>query len=330
MANETSNNTKLGVFVLAGLIALIATFYMIGKNHNLFAGSFELRTRFPNLNGLIVGNNVLFAGIQGGTVKSIRLINDTSIEVTMTIDDKVSPFIHKNALAAIGTDGLMGNKVVNISAVKTQSPLVQSGDMLATKKMLNTEEMLQTLSKTNSNIALISEGLKTTVLRINESSVWGVLNDKDVGISLKTSLNNIVKATGNANQITLAINHMVIQAKNGKGTLGVLLADTVTGSELKQAISQVKAAGANSKQMTAGLNTLVQNLNKDLASGDGPLHMLLKDTAVSNDLKKSMENIQKGTDSFNQDMEALKHNFLFKGYFKNLEKEKLKQQTKKK
>lgn len=114
MAKQGENNIKLGVFVLAGLIVMIFAFYMIGANTSMFGGSFKLKARFSNLNGLVEGNNVLFSGIQAGTVKSIDIINDTTIEVTMLIDSKVHGFIHNNAEAAIGTEGLMGNKVVNI------------------------------------------------------------------------------------------------------------------------------------------------------------------------------------------------------------------------
>jgi phospholipid/cholesterol/gamma-HCH transport system substrate-binding protein len=321
MTNQGENNTKLGVFVLAGLIVLILSFYMIGKNHNMFGSNFELRARFKNLSGLVEGNNVLFAGIQGGTVKKIDIISDTSIEVTMTIDNKVKTYIHKNALASIGTDGLMGNKVVNILPGDINSPIVENHDLLNAQKMISTEDMLQTLSKTNSNIAEISEGLKTTVLRINNSSVWGVLNDKSLGLSLKSSLSNINTATANANRITRSINDMVTQTQHGKGTLGTLLTDTTSANNLKDAIAKIKSAGDNANKMTANLNTMVQGINKDLANGKGSLNTLLRDSVMAKNLKATMDNVQKGTDAFNQNMEALKHNFLFRGYFRRLEKE---------
>ena len=82
MANKGANNIKLGVFVLAGLLVLMASFYMIGKNRNIFGSGFELKVRFNNLNGLMEGNNVLFSGIQAGTVKNITMIKDSLIEVT--------------------------------------------------------------------------------------------------------------------------------------------------------------------------------------------------------------------------------------------------------
>ena len=328
MASQGENNTRLGLFVLSGLIVLILSFYMIGKNHNVFGSSFELKARFSNLNGLVEGNNVLFAGIQAGTVKSITLIADTSIEVTMVIDNKVRLYIHKNALASIGTDGLMGNKVVNILPGNISSPIVENHDLLRAQKMLSTEEMLQTLSKTNNNIAGISEALKITVLRINNSTIWSVLNDKSLGLSFRSSLNNINRATANANKITLSINDLVNRAQNGRGTLGALLTDTISAGNLKDAIAKIKSASDNANRMTANLEDMVQDIDKNIVNGKGAIHTLLRDSVMAANLKASIDNIQKGTDAFNQNMEALKHNFLFRGYFKYLENQKEKEKAK--
>lgn len=325
MAKQGENNTKLGVFVLAGLLVLILSFYMIGKNHNMFGSDFKLKVRFTNLNGLMEGNNVLFSGIQAGTVKNIDLLNDTTIEVTLMIDNKVRTYIHKNAIASIGTEGLMGNKIVNITPVKAQSPKVEAGDLLAAQKMINTDEMLQTLSKTNNNIAIISEAIKGTVLRIDSSALLALLNDKNIGVSLKSSLKNINQTTANANNMARGLNEIVAQMQKGKGAAGILLTDTSFAGNLKEAMVKIRSASDNANQMTAQLNNMVREIKLDIANGKGPLNVLLKDSVMARDFSRSMNNIQKGTDSFNQDMEALKHNFLFSGYFKKLEKQKKKE-----
>jgi len=327
MANQEGNNIKLGVFVLAGLFVLIFAFYMIGKNQNMFGSNFELKTRFYDLNGLTEGNNVLFSGIQAGTVKNLKIINDTTIEVTLLVDNKIRTYIHKNAIVSIGTEGLMGNKIVNISPGKGVSPVVDEGDLLAAQKNISTDEMLQTLSKTNNNVAIISEALKGTVLRVNGSALLNLLNDKSIGEKLKYSLENISKATANANEITQSLNKIVAQIKNGKGTAGVLLSDTAFAGNLKEAMLKVRSASDNANQMTIQLNNMVKEIKQELNDGKGPLNTLLKDSVMTKNLSRSMENIQKGTDNFNQDMEALKHNFLFSGYFKKLEKEKKQQQA---
>ena len=326
MAKQGENNIKLGVFVFAGMLALIFSFYLIGKNHNLFGSDFELKVRFSNLNGLMEGDNVLFSGIQAGTVKSFNMINDTSIEVTLMIDNKIKDYIPKNAVASIGTEGLMGNKIVNILPVKRTAVKVHEGDLLPAQKMLNTDEMLQTLSKTNNNLAVISEGIKGVVLRINSSDIMTLLNDKRIGASLRSSLENIDKTTANAKVMSYNLNDIVAQIRKGKGAAGALLTDTGFAGNLKEALAKIKSASDNADKLTVQLNTLVNNINQDLTDGKGAAHSLLQDSVIANNFKKSMDNIEKGTDSFSQDMEALKHNFLLRGYFKNLEKQQKKEQ----
>src|ERR1700761_401549 len=130
MTNYGENNIKLALLVSAGLLVLILSFYVIGKGHNMFGSGFVLKARVSQLDGLAEGNNVLFSGIQAGTVKSISIINDTTIEVVLLIDNKVKSYIHENALATIGSEGLMGNKMINIMPIKGNSPIVKNGDLL--------------------------------------------------------------------------------------------------------------------------------------------------------------------------------------------------------
>src|SRR5579871_5679600 len=99
MSATTSGNIKLGLLVLTGLGLLISTLYIIGKNEDIFGSHFELRARFANANGLMAGNNIRFSGIQAGTVKSIRVIDDTTIEATLLIDNALQPYINANAEA---------------------------------------------------------------------------------------------------------------------------------------------------------------------------------------------------------------------------------------
>lgn len=320
MAKTGENNIKLGVFVIAGLIVMMVSFYMIGNNTNMFSSSFKLKARFSNLGGLMEGNNVLFSGIHAGTVKNIKIINDTTIEVAMLIDSKVKSFIHNNAEASIGTEGLMGNKVVNIQPVKINSPLVKNGDLLVAQKLTSIDAMLQTLSKTNNNIATISEALKTTVLRLDTSAILNVLNDKDIVISLKSSLKNINNASSNTSELTNGLKNMVIKIKQGKGALGVLLNDKGLSDNLKTALVNLRSASDNADKMTDKLDNIAVNMNKDLLYGKGPLHTLFRDSLISRKLSSSMTNVQKGTEGFNQFVKALEHNFLVRGYFRRKEK----------
>src|SRR5690349_3412806 len=132
MKNKTLDNTKLGLFVLLGLAFLIFSLYMIGRNRNMFGSTFTLKANFHNTNGLLVGNNVRYSGIDVGTVTRIRIVSDTSVLVTMIIDKSVKRFIKQNSIATIGTEGLMGNKLININGQSDKANPVEDGSMIET------------------------------------------------------------------------------------------------------------------------------------------------------------------------------------------------------
>jgi phospholipid/cholesterol/gamma-HCH transport system substrate-binding protein len=325
MTKRVISNVKLGVFVLGGLLFLVLLLYMIGKNRSLFGSTYVLKARFENVQGLVAGNNVRFSGIQAGTVKRVKILSDTVIEVTMIIETKMKDIIRKNAVVSIGTDGLVGNKVVNIVPAGEPGALAEEDDVLATKKSVNTDEMLQTLYKTNNDIAVIADNLKTTVQQINNSSaLWALLNDKSIPQDLRISLTNIRLATGKAGNMANDLHDIVMDVKGGKGSLGAILTDTSFAYNLNEAIQKIKTVGDEADSLAGEINKVVADIRHDVNNGKGSVNALLKDSMMALKLNASLDNIQKGTDGFNQNMEALKHNFLFRGYFKKQEKQKRK------
>ena len=323
MTNRTTNNIKLGAFVLAGLLLLITGLYMIGKDSNLFGHNFELKARFDNVQGLTAGNNVRYAGIQVGTVKRVKILSDTVIEITMLVEEKMKPFIHKTDKVSISTDGLMGNKLINILPSKDNSPLAQESDILPAKRVSGTEEMMQTLDQTNNNLAVISENIKRTAMRINQSNAfWKILESPDLANNLALSAANIRNATEHADNMVMNIDAIIADTRNGKGSLGAILTDTSMVHDLTTAINSIKKVGEDASNLAGELSTLTQTIKTDISGGKGPAHFLLKDTALVISLNNSMNSIEQGTAAFNENMEALKHNFLLRGYFKKQEKKK--------
>jgi phospholipid/cholesterol/gamma-HCH transport system substrate-binding protein len=326
MDNQGKNSIRLGAFVLAGFLVLVIFLSKVGKDHHLFGADFELKTRVSRVNGLIEDGNVRFSGIQAGTVKSIKIVNDTTFEIVFDVDDKVKPFILKNAVTSIGTDGLMGNKILNITPVSGISQPVSDGDLLAAQKVTSIDQMMSTLSKTNVNVALISEIVKRDLLKLDSSNLLKILNSGSLADNINSSVVNIRSATDNARRLTDAMNEMVSQTKQGRGTLGMLLTDTGFEAKLKQCLFKIESAGDHVNQTSIRLNTMITNLDHDLTDGRGSISILLKDSLVAKNIAETISNIKKGTYDFDQNMEALKHNFLFRGYFKNQEKQQAKQQ----
>jgi phospholipid/cholesterol/gamma-HCH transport system substrate-binding protein len=325
MAKKTVNIIKLGVFVTSGLLFLILLLYMIGKNRNLFGPSFILKAQFDNVQGLVPGNNVRYSGIEIGTVKKINILNDTVMEVVLVVDEKMKKIIRNNAIVTIGSDGLMGNKVINIAPARTPAPLVAENEVLFTHKPVGTDEILQTLSKTNQDVAVIAAQLRSTVLRINNSTaLWRILNDEALPLQLHQSAANVQLATARAAALTNDLQTIVSGVKNGKGSVGAVLTDTSFATNLNEAITKIKLVGDRADELAVALNEVMADVKQEVQNGKGTVNALLKDSVMVVKINASLDNIQKGTDGFNQNMEALKHNFLLRGYFRKQEKQKLK------
>lgn len=325
MAKQTINNIKLGLFIIAGLLLLIIGLYLIGRDSNLFSKNYVLKARFEHVQGLTPGNNIRYAGIQVGTVKKVAIINDSSIEVTMLIEESMKKFIRMNDVVSISTDGLMGNKLLQITPSKDGSAFAVNGDVLRTKKLINTEEMLELLNRTNQNVAVISEGLKNTVHRINNSAaLWAILDNKTLPQNILASVNNIRSATVKADGMVKDLQTIIADVKQGKGSLGKIVTDTTIAFQLNEAIEKIRMVGTHADSLAADLHKFTLSVQDDVNNGKGSVHTLLKDSLLVQKLNNSLQNIEKGTDGFKQNMEALKHNFLFRGYFRRQEKQKMK------
>lgn len=321
MGKRTSRNVRLGIFVLGGLTFLVLLLYMIGKNRDLFGNTYVLKARFNNAKGLVEGNNVRYAGIDVGTVRNVDFLSDTVIEVTMIIQEKMKKIIRKNSICWISTEGIVGNKVVHIEASGEPSELAREGDLLLTQKGVDTDYMMEVLSETNIEVAGLVQDLKATVERINNSTaLWSLLNDEAIPKDLKASLAHIRRAAGNANNVVSEMDVIVSDVQSGKGTIGALLTDTTLMAEIKNAVEGIRQIERNADSLSVTLQDLASEISHEVVHGEGPVNTLLYDTAIVNTLNSTLQHLETGTRSFNENMEALKHNFLFRGYFRKQEK----------
>lgn len=322
MNKNVPNNIKLGVFVVGGILFLILMLYMIGKNENLFGAKIPLKTQFRNAQGLLPGNNIRYSGIEVGTVKSVTIINDTTIEVLMLLKENMRGYIRKNAIASIGTDGLIGNKLINITPSEGAAPFVSEGDTLPSKKPLDPDDMLRVLSETNDVIYLVVDDLRKSIQRINNSAaLWHLLSDESVPENLRRSLVEVRRASAGVNNMIGDLQTVVDHVQHGKGALGTVLYDTSFSRNLNEAMVKVRIIGEQADTLSQQISTLASSIQQDVEEGEGPVHALLKDKEITTKLNNSVDNLEKGTKAFQQNMEALKSNFLLRGYFRKKERE---------
>ena len=295
--------------------------YWVGKDTNMFSSNIILKARFQNVNGLMPGNNVRSSGIQVGTVRTITFINDSTIEIEMAIDEEFKKFISKNALVNIGSEGLMGNKIVNIIPGKGEAPEVVDGDLLASKKNPDTDEMLKILYETNNMVAQIAVSVKSTVDQVNNSTtIWSLLNDAAVSSNIKTSLVNIKEATEDLSVFMEEMELIAHKIESGNGPAGTIINDTTISSDLITATKEIRIMASDANKMIQNLSSSLQEVTDQIKNGEGTAQAVLSDTAMVNKLNRTLDNIEQGTKAFNENMEASKHSALLKGYFRKKEK----------
>ncbi len=318
------NNIRLGLFVIIGTILLVVASYLIGNNKSMFSKTFSISAKFNNVNGLILGNNVRFSGIVVGTVKDIEMESDTLIKVRMAIEEKMQQYIKKDAIATIGSDGLVGSMIINIIPGKNNAPLVQDNDEISSYSRIATEDMLSTLNVTNENAAMLTADL----LKVSQSLTKGkgtmgrLLNDTVMASNLEKIVINLKLTSEQANIAFAKLNKMVNTIDLKESTAGILLSDTISGNQMRQVIANLQSTSIKMEEITKEVQVLVKNVKE----GEGALDYLTKDTLLVQKLDATLNNIESGTEKFDENMEALKHNFLFKGYFKKLEKKQLKEE----
>ena len=237
MSKEAGFTWKLGMFVTIGLLLFIATIYFIGKQQNLFGSTFHLKSKFKTVSGLKVGNNVRFSGINVGTVDDISLVNDTTVLVKFKINDDVKQFIKTDAHASIGSDGLMGDKVLTISPGSDSNNAVSDNDMIASTKAIEMEQIMKSVQTTIDNAGLITVELSQFTHNMNNKNgtLSKLLTDDALASSLKSTILNLENFTKKLNNKNGVLSKLTSDEKLGKS-----MDSTITGLN-----ESVKAAKQN-------------------------------------------------------------------------------------
>lgn len=320
MKERSINKVKLGFFVLTGTLLLILGLYYIGSKKNMFNSTITVSANFNNVEGLVSGNNVRFNGIDIGTVSKVYAISDSIIKVEFTIDKKVTEYITKNAVASIGTDGLLGNKLINIfpGKEKEHAEPLQEGSVIKTVNPIQMNTALRTLSDTNDNLKEISENIRSISQKFNKNNtLWQLLTDTVLMENLKNTLVHIQLTSANTAIITGDLSKMVQGAKSGKGTVGALLTDTSIYHKLNQTIVNIHSITDSLAYISGDL----RHISHSVKNGEGAVGTILMDTAFVHNLNQSIVNIKNGSKGLDENMEALKHSIFLRHYFKKKEKQ---------
>ncbi len=188
---------RLGLFVTAGVILFFLAIFVIGKQKNLFDPVFSVKANFQNVSGLQVGNAVRFSGINVGTVDNISIINDSTVQVKMLVKTDVQKFIKEDSEAAIGSEGLIGDKLIVLSRGGNSNKIIKDGQLIASNEPVETDAIMESLQITADNAAIATGEITEILAKVNsgQGSLGKLINDDSMAEDLDATMNNLKTST---------------------------------------------------------------------------------------------------------------------------------------
>jgi len=318
MKPKTNRAAVVGLFIFIGIAIFIITILTLGGQQKTFKNSITVKAVFDDVQGLQKGNNVWFSGVKIGTVKKISFVGSSKVEVDINIEEKSREFIRKNAKAKVSSEGFIGNKLIEISGGTPQAAAIEDGDLIASEKALNTEEMMGTFQANNRNLLDITTDLKVVSKRLTngEGTVGKLLSDETMVNQLSTVMSALQRASANTERLTNTISGYASQLHNKGSIANELVTDTVLYSRLRATSVRLNEASQTANQVVADLRSASTNINNGLNNSNSPVGVLLKDEMAANDIRTILSNLNAGSKKLDEDLEALQHNFLLRGFFK--------------
>ena len=313
MSNTGVNKraVTVGVFIFLGLAFFIAGVLIVGNLRKTFTKSVTIRTVFDDVEGLKIGNNVWFSGVKIGTVRKMRFVNKSQVEVSMNIDEIAQEYIRKDSKAKIGSEGVIGNKLIVLYGGSQSSPPVDDGDMVVSETTYSMESMMTTLQKTNDNLYDISNDFKIVSKQIagGEGTMGKLLYTDSLYRTIDAAVVSLQRAAANAQAMTASLSNFSSKLNQPGSFANDLVTDTVVFAQARAAVRELNETAASANKMTANIEQASNDPTK-------PLGLMLHDQETAKDLKETISNLETSTAKLNETLDAARYSFLLRGGFK--------------
>ena len=310
---KTAQHIRLGLLVLVASALLIAGLYYVGQQRNLFRSTVALHARFTNIDGLMSGNNVRYNGYNIGMVLDVIPMNDSIVDVSFSVNESMLHLISKNARAKLITDGLLGNKIVEIEPGIPFERAIAEGDVLAVRKQPDMDKAMRTLNESNNNLLLVSADLRNITSRFStDNSLWQLLADTGLSPQFRSIIVNIDRTSSKAAAISEDVYGLLKDVQSGEGNLGALLVDTSAYTTFNKALENMKAL--SDTLLTASVS--VKEIAAKANAGNGSISVLLNDTSMAENANLALLEIEEAANSINQTLMLLHQSSFMKRYLR--------------
>lgn len=290
---------RLGIFIFLGTVLMVISILLLGNKESLFVSTISVKSYFSAIEGLKSGAPVRLSGYDIGSVSGVSLAPDTSgrVEVELRIDENVRHFIRLDSQASIETEGLVGKKIIAITPGSPDMEIVKNGGVIPSKDPVNISEIIEETQEIMAYVKDITKDFSGIVNKINagNGSIGRLVNDDELYESTVAITQSADKSLKEITEKFEEVSGFLINASTG----------------FESVVANVDTTMANIKAIIAKVD-----------NGEGVLGGLVSDNssydsikAVINNLVSTTDATMRGASKFAENMEALKHNWLFKSYF---------------
>jgi phospholipid/cholesterol/gamma-HCH transport system substrate-binding protein len=297
----------IGAFVLGGLALFVFGLFLIGSRRNMFSSRFEVYTEFTKMAALQRGGKVRVAGMDAGEVDSIMVPAKPSarFRVKMLVRGDLHQLVRTDSIATIQTDGIVGNKFVEIDAGTDTAPPVPDGSTIVGKDPFEFADLIEQASGGITTIIGTINDLKGDVQQLITSTT----KTTDTANKMLQSSSDDVKAmTTSARAIARNLQDITNNISHGKGSLGKLMNDDELYKRVAAIAKQAEDIGT---QLKATVTAAHEAVDKFSGKGGGAQAM----QGMQSDLQQTLTYAREAMANLAENTEALKRNFLFRGMF---------------
>ncbi len=288
MKKKVNYKARLGIFISLGLAVFLFAIYFIGEKQQLFRTTFRVTGIFRDVAGLQAGNNVRLSGINVGTVENVSIVSDTSVQVVILIDEGTRQFIKKDAIAGIGSEGLMGNKVIVISPGTGGKMMIENNDIIATSQPMDIDDMWKSLKTTIDNTSSITGDLAkiSTNIESGKGTIGRLMMDKTWRENFETTITNL---------------------KEGSEGFKVLM-------DRSGEIDSIMFAMRLTMESAASITKDLAGITSSLQSGEGTIGRLLMNSSAAENFDSTMINLKESTGELKLLLEKAQGSWLLGGF----------------
>ena len=345
MKSTRQANIKFGMYITGGVVLFILIIYLIGSKQNMFSTNVKVTTVFRDVVGLRQGANVRFTGIDVGAISKLTILSDSSVLVEMAIDRKVTPFIKKNSIATIGSQGLMGSKLIVLLPGSPDQESIEQGDNLPSVPPIEADDILREIKISSERISIVSGNLIDITRKMNQGEgIFGkIFTDTAFAANLaKTSHNlrvlsdginrgegfmgkliadpvfadNLDSTARSIAEISKNFEGITDKVNRGEGVLGKMFTDTALTANIYQASQNLNTSTGNLEKVTSNLIDLTETMN----TGKGTFNKFLVDSVFADSLDVALRNLNETLIEIRKASESLQHSGMVRAFSKKSKK----------